>query len=122
VVAICGDGGFMFGVQELATAAQYGINVIVLLFNNNAYANVLRDQTMGFGGRITGAILKNPNFMDLAKAFDIRSERVGTPQQLGKVLESAIDSDEPWLIEVDVKTQAETNPWRFIQPPMPPAG
>ena len=47
----------MFGVQELATAAQYGINVIVLLFNNNAYANVLRDQMTGFGGRVTGAIL-----------------------------------------------------------------
>jgi acetolactate synthase-1/2/3 large subunit len=122
VVAICGDGGFMFGVQELATAAQYGINVIVLLFNNNAYANVLRDQTMGFGGRISGAILKNPDFMHLAKAFDIRSQRVGTPEQFGKVLETAIGSDEPWLIEIDVKTQAEANPWRFIQPPTPRAG
>jgi acetolactate synthase-1/2/3 large subunit len=122
VVAICGDGGFMFGVQELATAAQYGINVIVLLFNNNAYANVLRDQTMGFSGRISGAILKNPDFMGLAKAFDIRSERVGTPEQFGKVFETAIGSDEPWLIEIDVKTQTEANPWRFIHPPMPPAG
>jgi len=122
VVAICGDGGFMFGVQELATAAQYGINVIVLLFNNNAFANVLRDQTIGFGGRITGAILKNPNFMHLAKAFDIRSERVGTPEQLGKVLDTAIGSDEPWLIEIEVKTNAEASPWRFIQPARPPAG
>jgi acetolactate synthase-1/2/3 large subunit len=121
VVAICGDGGFMFGVQELATAAQYGINVIILLFNNNAYANVLRDQTTGFGGRVTGAILKNPDFVKLAQAFDIPAERVRTPEQLGKVLELALGSNRPWLIEIKVDTGAEANPWRFIQPSRSPA-
>src|SRR5258708_4308097 len=44
VVAITGDGGFMFGVQELATAVQFNIGVVVLVFNNNAYGNVRRDQ------------------------------------------------------------------------------
>jgi acetolactate synthase-1/2/3 large subunit len=120
VVAICGDGGFMFGVQELATAAQYGINVIVLVFNNNAYANVLRDQMLGFGGRVTGAILKNPDFIQLARAFDIRAERVGTPDQLSGVLKRAIGSDHPWLIEIAVETNAEASPWRFIQPSRSP--
>jgi acetolactate synthase I/II/III large subunit len=120
VVAICGDGGFMFGVQELATAAQYGINLIILLFNNNAYANVLRDQMMGFGGRVTGAILKNPDFIQLARAFDIQAERVGTPEQLSKVLNVAIGSDRPWLIEIEVETNAEASPWRFIQPSRSP--
>ncbi len=116
VVAICGDGGFMFGVQELATVAQYGINLIVLLFNNNSYANVLRDQITGFNGRITGAILKNPDFIQLARAFDIRAERVNSPEALGRMLKLAIDSNQPWLIEIEVETNAETNPWRFIQP------
>jgi acetolactate synthase-1/2/3 large subunit len=120
VVAICGDGGFMFGVQELATAAQYGINVIVLLFNNNAYANVLRDQMLGFGGRVTGAILKNPDFIQLARAFDIRAERVGTPDHLSGALKRAMGSDHPWLIEIVVETNAETSPWRFIQPSRSP--
>jgi acetolactate synthase-1/2/3 large subunit len=120
VVAICGDGGFMFGVQELATAAQYGINVIVLLFNNNAYANVLRDQMTGFGGRVTGAILKNPDFIRLAEAFDIPAERVRTPEQLSKVLELAIGSNRPWLIEIEVETNTEASPWRFIQPSRSP--
>jgi acetolactate synthase-1/2/3 large subunit len=119
-VAICGDGGFMFGVQELATAAQYGINVIVLLFNNNAYANVLRDQMTGFGGRVTGAILKNPDFIRLAEAFDIPAERVRTPEQLSKVLELAIGSNRPWLIEIEVETNTEASPWRFIQPSRSP--
>ena len=120
VVAICGDGGFMFGVQELATAAQYGINVIILLFNNNSYGNVLRDQTMGFGGRITGAILKNPDFIQLATAFDIPAERVRTPEQLSRVLELAIASNRPWLIEIELETNAEASPWRFIQPSRSP--
>lgn len=120
VVAICGDGGFMFGVQELATAAQYGINVIILLFNNNAYANVLRDQMTGFGGRITGAILKNPDFIQLARAFDIPAERVTEPEQLSRVLQLAIGSNRPWLIEIKVETNAEASPWRFIQPSRSP--
>jgi acetolactate synthase-1/2/3 large subunit len=120
VVAICGDGGFMFGVQELATAAQFGINLIILLFNNNSYGNVLRDQMTGFSGRITGAILKNPDFIQLARAFDIRAERVGTPEQFSRVLHLAVGSDRPWLIEIAVETNAEVSPWRFIQPSRSP--
>ena len=122
VVCICGDGGFMFGVQELATAAQHGINVIVLLFNNDAFGNVLRDQMTGFGGRVAGAVLKNPNFVQLAQAFGIRSERLATPARLAQVLETAIASDSPWLIEIDVNGSIEANPWRFIHPPAPVAG
>src|SRR6202044_2630257 len=51
VVAITGDGGFMFGVQELATAVQFNIGVVTLVFNNNAYGNVRRDQRQRFDGR-----------------------------------------------------------------------
>ena len=52
VVAITGDGGFMFGVQELATAVQFSIGLVTVLFNNNAYGNVLRDQRERFEGRV----------------------------------------------------------------------
>lgn len=119
VVAICGDGGFMFGVQELATAAQYGINVVVLVFNNGAYGNVLRDQLTSFGGRVTAAKLGNPDFMQLAGAFGVQSARVSTPERFRAVLETAIASDAPWLIEVPVETGSETDPWRFIHPVRP---
>jgi acetolactate synthase-1/2/3 large subunit len=50
VVAITGDGGFMFGVQELSTAVQFKIGVVTLVFNNNAYGNVRRDQRERFDG------------------------------------------------------------------------
>src|ERR1700744_593704 len=52
VVAITGDGGFMFGVQELATAVQFNIGVVTLVFNNNAYGNVRRDQIERLVGRV----------------------------------------------------------------------
>ncbi len=60
VVSITGDGGFMFGVQELATAAQYGIALVTIVFNNHSYGNVLRDQEMQFGGRTIGSRSTTP--------------------------------------------------------------
>ena len=119
VVAICGDGGFMFAVQELATAVQYGIGVVTLVFNNNAFGNVRRDQRERFGGRVLGADLQNPDFLKLADAFGVRSERVASPEALRASLTRAVDSGVPWLIEIPVARDAESDPWRFLQPPAP---
>ena len=80
VVSITGDGGFQFGVAELATAAQYGLDVVTVLFNNNAYGNVLADQTRRFGGRVLGARLRNPDFVALAESYGVRAARASTPQ------------------------------------------
>ena len=67
VVAITGDGGFMFGVQELSTAVQFKIGVVTLVFNNNAYGNVRRDQRERFDGRVVASDLVNPDFVKLAE-------------------------------------------------------
>ena len=120
VVAICGDGGFMFGVQEVATAAQFGIGVVALVFNNGSYGNVLRDQVNGFGGRVLGAELNNPDFVKLAEAFGVSGARVATPAQLRPVLEKAIAANTPWIIEVTVQRNTEASPWPFIHPPRHP--
>jgi acetolactate synthase-1/2/3 large subunit len=66
VVSITGDGGFLFGVQELATAVQYGIGLVTIVFNNEAYGNVRRDQETRYGNRLIGADLVNPEFLGLA--------------------------------------------------------
>ncbi|MCH8898825.1 MAG: thiamine pyrophosphate-binding protein, partial [Chloroflexi bacterium] len=63
VVALSGDGGFLFNSQEMATAVQHGINAVVVVFNDNAFGNVLRDQVNRFEGRIIGAELHNPDFV-----------------------------------------------------------
>jgi len=60
VVSINGDGGFMFGAQEMATAMRHGIGVVAIVFNNDAYGNVRRDQMTVFDGRVLGAELHIP--------------------------------------------------------------
>src|SRR5271170_1438746 len=121
VVSITGDGGFMFAVQELATAAQEGIGLVTLLFNNRSYGNVLRDQRLGFGNRVIGATLENPDFMALAKAFGVEGRRVSAPSALKQALAEAIASDRPVLIEIEVAQGSEASPWPFIHPTPYPA-
>jgi acetolactate synthase-1/2/3 large subunit len=120
VVALCGDGGFMFGVQELATAAQFRIGVVALVFNNHAYGNVRRDQREGHAGRVIGADLENPDFVRLAQAFGVEAARIAAPAELAPVLERALASGQPWLVEIEIPRDSEANPWRFIHPPRPP--
>jgi acetolactate synthase I/II/III large subunit len=116
VVAITGDGGFMFGVQELATAVQFNIGVITLVFNNNAFGNVRRDQIQSFGGRIIGSELVNPDFVKLAESFGVRAQRASSPGEFRLAMEEALTHDGPQVIVVEIATNSETSPWPFINP------
>ncbi|MBP0640007.1 thiamine pyrophosphate-dependent enzyme [Cupriavidus sp. AcVe19-6a] len=69
VVSITGDGGFMFAVQEIATAVQHKIPLIVLLLNNNCLGNVRQMQANDYGGRIIATDLRNPDFCRLSESF-----------------------------------------------------
>ncbi len=102
VVAVSGDGGFLFNSQELATAVQHEINLVVVVFNDNAYGNVLRDQVNRFDGRIYGAALHNPDFVKLAEAYGARGVRAEGADQLDSALREALAIDAPTLIEVPV--------------------
>ncbi|WP_295848736.1 thiamine pyrophosphate-dependent enzyme [Tardiphaga sp.] len=119
VVAITGDGGFMFAVQELATAVQYGIGVVTLLFNNNAYGNVRRDQLQAFDGRVVAADLVNPDFVRLAESFGVGAARVTSPDNFRPALEQALANGGPYLIVIEVPRDSETSPWAFIHPAKP---
>ena len=114
VVSVTGDGGFMFGVQELATAAQYGIALVTIVFNNNSFANVLRDQQLQFGGRTIGSRLDNPDFVRLAESFGVAARRVKEPHELQRVLEAELAASRPALIEVPLEAGAEQSPWPLI--------
>ena len=116
VISINGDGGFLFGVQELATAAQHGIGVIVLVFNNRSFGNVLRDQKTRFGGHVIGAELQNPDFVKLAESFGIAAVRAVNEFELGAALRSAIVAGGPALIEIPGEPGGETSPWTFLHP------
>lgn len=119
VVAITGDGGFMFGVQELSTAVQFNIGVVTLVFNNNAYGNVRRDQRERFDGRVVASDLVNPNFVKLAESFGVAAARVTAPDQFKAMLEKALSHSGPYLISVEVTRDSEVSPWAFIHPPKP---
>ena len=116
VVAICGDGGFMFAVQELATAVQFKIGVVTLVFNNNAYGNVRRDQRVRFEGRVVASDLVNPDFVKLAESFGVGAARVTSPDHFRPALEKALADGGPYLISVEVPTDSESTPWEFIHP------
>ena len=100
VVALCGDGGLLYHVQELATAVQYGIPVVVVVCNDNAYGNVLRAQQEQFAGRVVGTRLRNPDFPALAAAFGISGQRAPDAATLRRALAAALEADAPALIEV----------------------
>jgi acetolactate synthase-1/2/3 large subunit len=119
VVSVSGDGGFMFGVQELATAVQHGINVVAIVFNNGSYGNVRRDQQNRYGNRMIGSELQNPDFVDLARSFRARAERVTDPEGLRLALQAALDADVPAVIEVKMERDTDTAPWPLIHPAPP---
>ena len=73
--AVSGDGGFMFNSQELSTAVSHKINAVAIVFNDNAFGNVMRDQRDRFNGRVYGPELHNPDFIKLADAYGARGAR-----------------------------------------------
>lgn len=119
VVSVSGDGGFMFGVQELMTAAEFDIGLVSIVVNNHSYGNVRRDQQQGFGSRFSGSELKTPDFVKLAESFGVQAYRVDSPQALKPVLENCIALDQPCLIEIQSERGLESSPWPFIHPQGP---
>ena len=116
VVSLNGDGGFLFGGAELATAMQHGINLITIVFNNSAYGNVMRDQKRMFDGRDSGSALRNPDFLAYAKSFGVPAWRVTNADGLRSALKQALTAQTPTFIEVMTDIAKETAPWAFIAP------
>ena len=115
VVSLTGDGGFMFQVQELATAVQHRIPVVVVLVNDGAYGNVRRTQINAYGGRIIASELGNPDFLRLAESFGALGLRADTPDALRGALEKGLAADRPTVIEVPAKQMPD--PWGFLRLP-----
>ena len=102
VVCITGDGGFQYNFQELATAAQYGIHPIVLMFNDNAWGVLKGRQEEGLNGRILGTDLVNPDFVKLFESYGFGGTKVTTVAQLAQALEDAVAADKVHLIEAQI--------------------
>ena len=102
VVSISGDGGFLFNSQELATAIQFGINVVAVVFNDQSFGNVKRDMKEMFNKKTLGAELKNPDFIKLAQAYGAVGMKASSPKSLKQSLKKAIALNKTVLIEVPI--------------------
>lgn len=101
VVALCGDGGFLYSAQEMSVLKQHNIPLVTVVFNNNTFGASLWDQTHNFGGRVIGTELLNPDFMKLADAFGITGRHTDTAGFAG-ALNEALALNEPVLLEVAI--------------------
>src|SRR6266481_3526656 len=116
VVAISGDGGFMFTANELATAMRHRIPLVTVVFADGAFGNVRRTQEEQFGNRVIASDLTNPDFVRYAESFGAKAERARSPQELRAALKRAFKRrDGPTLIEVPVSQMP--SPWEFIHMP-----
>lgn len=109
VISICGDGGFLFTVQELATAVQHKINTVTLIFNDGAYGNVQRMQKLNYGNRVIASELRNPDFVKLAESFGAQGLRAHNPDELRQAIRRGFAADVPTVIEIPVGEMP--SPW-----------
>jgi acetolactate synthase-1/2/3 large subunit len=115
VLAIAGDGGFMYQVGELATAVQHGIAVIVVVFDNALFGNVRLLQETVYGNRTIASDLVNPDFVALAEAFGVAALRASTPPELERAITDALSMNRPALIHVPCGPMP--SPWGMILMP-----
>ena len=99
VVCLVGDGGFMYAAQELATAVQFDIPVVMLVLNDGSYKNVEGILNRSYEGRAIATTLQNPDFVKFAESFGVTARKAATPEELQKVLHELLASNKPALID-----------------------
>jgi acetolactate synthase I/II/III large subunit len=116
VISISGDGGIGWGMQELATAKRYHLNINIIVFVDGHYGNVARIQRQLFSENFAAEVC-NPDFALLAAAFGIPFVRVESPESLAQALSSTSAVGGPHFIEVRVGEMP--SPWALIHPFLP---
>ncbi len=113
VVALAGDGGFLYTSQELATAVQEQADVVAIVFNDNAYGALKLFQDRHHGGRRIGVELRNPDIAMLAEAYGARGVKLGSHTDLGAALTDAVGKRGPVVIEcpLDFDLTGVLPPW-----------
>jgi acetolactate synthase-1/2/3 large subunit len=108
VVCVAGDGDFLMTGQELATAVQEELAVIVLVVNNAMYGTIRMHQERHYPGRVVGTDLRNPDFVAYARAFGAHGALVERSEDFAGALDEALGCGRPALIELRVDPQAIT--------------
>jgi len=101
VVALCGDGGLLVNIGELAVARQENTPIVVILFDDQGYGVLRNIQNAHFEGRRIGVDFQSPDYVGVARAFGLGSERVRSAQEFRTTFSRAVKSREPWMVVVD---------------------
>jgi len=99
VACITGDGGFLFTIEELATAAELRVSLPILLWNTEGYAEI-EDSMRGAGVAPVGVELSIPDFVAIARGFGCHALHVAGLEELSGAIETALYADRPTLIEM----------------------
>lgn len=100
VVCFAGDGCFLMNGQEMATAAQYGLNIIFIVVNNGMYGSIRMHQEKHYPERVHGTNLLNPDFALLAQAYGVAGERIERSEDFPAAFARARAAGRPALIEL----------------------
>jgi acetolactate synthase-1/2/3 large subunit len=106
VICFAGDGDFLMSGQELATAAQYDLPIVVLLVNNGMYGTIRMHQERHYPGRVVGTELMNPDFAAYARAFGAHGETVTQTSEFAPALERSLAAGTSALIELQIDPDA----------------
>jgi acetolactate synthase-1/2/3 large subunit len=106
VICFAGDGDFLMSGQELATAVQYDLPILILVVNNGMYGTIRMHQERHFPGRVVGTDLVNPDFAAYARAFGAHGETVAQTSEFADALDRALDAGRPALLELQIDPEA----------------
>jgi acetolactate synthase I/II/III large subunit len=106
VVAVAGDGDFLMCGQELATAVQHRLDVVVLVVNNGRYGTIRMHQERSYPGRVIATDLDNPDFPALAEAYGAAGEAVTDTEAFPEAFERALAAGRPALLDLHVDPDA----------------
>ena len=100
VIGTCGDGAFMMTVQELATAVQYEVNIVQIVFNNGTLGSIRMHQERNYPERVIATDLRNPDFAALARAYGAEGIRVEKEEDFKAALKQALATEGPVVMDV----------------------
>jgi acetolactate synthase-1/2/3 large subunit len=108
VINFAGDGCFLMTGQELATAVQYGLDIVTIIVNNGMYGTIRAHQERQYPERVVGTTLVNPDFAAYARAFGAHGETVERTSEFKPALERALAARKAAIIEVRTDQEALT--------------
>ena len=108
VVSVSGDGCFLMNGQEIATAIQYNLKILFIVFDNGMYGTIRMHQERDYPSHVYGTGLKNPDFAALAKAYGLHAETVTSTRDIRGAIKRCIDQNSASLIHIKVDPEAIT--------------